>query len=83
MYTMLFFELDRPSTFADIIVSADLGKGLQREPTSKLERSRQAYDSRHMLFNYQLAPIQIEIKKELSTLCRTPKGKISTWRKET
>ena len=48
---------------------------IRRKATSKLERSRQAYDPRHMLFNHQPAPIQIEIKKELSTLRRTHKGK--------
>ena len=60
---MLFFEQDRPSTFADIIVSAGLENGLRREAPSKLERSRQAYDSRHMLFNHQPAPSRLKSRR--------------------
>ena len=60
---MLFFELDRPLAFADIIVSAGLEKGLRREAASKLERSRQAYDSRHVLFNHQPAPFRLKSRR--------------------
>ena len=33
---------------------------IQREPSSKLERSRQTYDPRHILFNHQPAPFRLK-----------------------
>ena len=83
MHTMLFFELDRPPTFADIIVSASLDKGLRREAASKLELSMQTYDSRHMLFNHQPAPSRLKSRRSFLHCVKPLKKKISTCIEET
>ena len=65
------------------LLPSDASTKIWREAANKLERSKQVYDSRQMLFN-QSTPSRLESRNRLSPLCRTPDGKkISTWRNET
>ena len=53
---------------------------IQREAASKLERSRQACDPSHMLFNHQPVPPRLKSRRSF-LLCVEPiKGKNLTWR---
>ena len=55
---------------------------IRREAVSKLERSRQAYDPRHMLFNHQPAPSRLKSRRSFLHWVELLKEKISTWREE-
>ena len=55
---------------------------IRREAVSKLERSRQVYDPRHMLFNHQPAPSRLKSRRSFLHWIELLKEKISTWREE-
>ena len=70
-------NVDNPHLFAGVDPPE-----IRKEVASKLERSRQAYDSRHMLFNYQLAPSRLKSRRSFLHCVEPLKEKISTWREE-
>ena len=55
---------------------------IRREAASKLERSRQAYKPRHMLFNHQPAPSRLKSRSSFLHCVEPLKKKISTCREE-